>query len=72
MVLRIVKDKTGKEPRKLYIYPIPPEVKQYSAEDLSKRLSMEVKVYAVNDPNKHDPEGKAGKARPGKPALYVE
>jgi leucyl-tRNA synthetase len=70
-VLRIVKEKTGKDPKKLYMYTIPPEVKQYDAVDLSKRLSMDVKVFAVNDPNKHDPEGKAAKARPGKPALYV-
>ena len=70
-VLRIVREKTGKEPKKLYIYTIPPEVKQYNAEDLSKRLSIEVEIFAVNDSHKHDPEGKAGKARPGKPALYV-
>ena len=70
-VLRLVREKTGKEPKKLYIYTIPPEVGQYSAEDLSKRLSIEVKVFAVNDSHKYDPEGKAGKARLGKPALYV-
>jgi leucyl-tRNA synthetase len=71
IVLRLVKEKTGKDPKKLYLYTIPPEVKQYNAEELSKRLSMDVKVFAVNDPSKHDPEGKSAKARPGKPALYV-
>jgi hypothetical protein len=32
----------------------------------------EVKVFAVNDKAKYDPEGKASKAKPGKPAIFIE
>jgi len=71
-VLRIIKEKTGKEGNKIYLYVMPFELASYDAEAISKRTGKEIKVFAVNDKAKYDPEGKAGKAKPGKPGIYVE
>jgi hypothetical protein len=51
---------------------MPFELANYDSEILSKRLQKEVKVFAVNDKSKYDPESKAGKAKPGKPGIFVE
>jgi hypothetical protein len=51
---------------------MPFEIGNYNSETLSKRIGKEIKVYAVNDKKKYDPEGKASKAKPGKPGIFVE
>ncbi|MEK6894696.1 MAG: class I tRNA ligase family protein [Nanoarchaeota archaeon] len=71
-VLRIVKDKERKDVKHIYLYAIPPEVKNFDKEVLTKRLGIDVSIFAVNDNKKYDPSGKASKAKPGKPAIYVE
>ena len=71
-VMNIVKQKTGKEAGKIYIYVIPNEFEQYNSEAIAKRVGKEVFVFKVNDKNKYDPENKAGKAKPGKPAIFLE
>ena len=71
-ILKIVKEKTGKEAEKIYLYVIPNELSSYDFGALSKRTGKEVKVFAVNDKKKYDPQGKASKAKPGKPGIYVE
>lgn len=71
-VIKIIKEKQGKEAEKIYLYVIPNEIGNYNHEVLSKRLQKEVKIFAVNDKNKYDPEGKAGKAKLGKPGIFVE
>ncbi len=71
-VLNLVKQKTGKEGNKVYIYVMPQELEGYNSESLSKRVQKEVQVFAVNDKAKYDPEGKASKAKPGKPGIYIE
>jgi leucyl-tRNA synthetase len=71
-VLRIVKEKLGREGEKVYLYVIPNELANYNSDTLSKRIGKEIKVYAVNDKKKYDPEGKASKAKPGKPGIFVE
>ena len=50
---------------KVYVYVLPNEVEIYK--DVS-----DVKVFAVNDKDKHDPEDKSRKAKPGKPGIFVE
>ncbi len=70
-VLRIVREKNGKEPERVYLYVMPFEASTYDANALSKRVGVPVEVFAVNDTKKVDPEGKAGKAKPGKPGIYV-
>lgn len=39
---------------------------------IEKNLNLAVEIFAVNDAKKYDPQNKAGKAKPGKPAIYVE
>lgn len=71
-VLGIIKEKTGKEGNKIYLYVMPFEIASYNAESIGKRISKEVKVFAVNDKAKYDPEQKSSKAKPGKPGIYIE
>jgi leucyl-tRNA synthetase len=71
-VIKIIKEKQGKEVEKIYLYVIPNEIGNYNHEVLSKRLQKEVKIFAVNDKNKYDPESKSSKAKPGKPGIFVE
>jgi len=63
----------SRRPKSLFIYTIPGEVKMYNSARniLSERLNMSVEVFASNDPNKIDPDGKAKKAKPGKPGIYL-
>ncbi|MFA5176217.1 MAG: class I tRNA ligase family protein [Candidatus Nanoarchaeia archaeon] len=72
-VVRIIKEK-GNEPKKVFIYTIPKEKEIYSneIESIKLRTTLDVEVFAVNDPKKHDPQNKATKSKPGKPALYLE
>ena len=72
-VRNILKIVSGK-PKQLFIYTIPNEYGIYNSASsiISKRLNMSVKVFASNDSNKIDPEGKAKKARPGKPGIYLK
>ena len=66
-VLKLVKEKSGKEGQTIYLYVMPQELSFFDAAVMTRRVGKEVKVFAVNDKNKHDPEGKAAKAKPGKP-----
>jgi leucyl-tRNA synthetase len=66
-ILKIVGDKS-----KVFVYTIPNEKENYSTDLIKKKTNLEVKIFAVNDKDKYDPEGKAKKAKPGKPALYIE
>ena len=67
-----MKEKTGKEGEKIYLYVIPNELANYSADEIGKRVVKEIKIFAVNDKNKYDPQQKAGKTKSGKPAIYIE
>jgi len=71
-VLRIIKDRDGKDASHVYLYTIPPELKMFDKDLLSKRIGIDVSVFAVNDNKKYDPTGKSSKAKLGKPAIYVE
>jgi len=71
-ILKIVKEKEKKEGEKIYIYAIPNELSVYDSEVLTRRIGKPVKVFAVNDKKKYDPSGKAGKAKPGKPGIFIE
>ncbi len=64
----------GKKIKNIYLYVIPPEINLYNGaeEFFSKEFGAKAKVFAVNDPKKYDPEGKASKAKPGKPGIYLE
>ena len=58
-----------------HIYAIPSEALIYQeAIDITKNStgSVNVYVYPTNKKNIFDPEGKAKKAKPGKPGIYIE
>jgi len=71
-ILRILKEKENKTAEKIYLYVLPKEIGNYDKESLKKRLNLKIEVYSVADKNKYDPQRKSGKAKPGKPAIYVE
>ncbi len=62
----------GTDVKKVYLYTIPSELGYYSAKALSTRVRKEVVVCANNDAKKYDPLGKSSKAKPGRPAIYLE
>lgn len=68
---RIMKEKKTK----LFIYSMPNEA-QYiknASEFIKERFKFDhVMVYSVADKEKYDPMNKASKAKPGKPAIYLE
>ncbi len=55
----------AKKNLKAYVYVLPKELNIY--QDIEG-----VEVFAVNDKDKYDPENKSKKAKPGKPAIYLE
>ena len=68
-ILQIVKDKD-----KVFVYVLPNEKKIYEEEknEIARRVGKEVEIFAVNDNDKYDPENKSKKAKPNKPAIYLE
>ena len=73
-IAKIIKEKENKKTRKVFIYSIPKEKEIYSEniEAIRKKTNLYVEIYAVNDKEKYDPSKKSNKAKPGKPALYLE
>jgi len=67
-VLRII----NRTPKRICIYTIPKEISSYNAKELALEFSCKIDIFAVNDKSKHDPQNKAGKAKLGKPAIYIE
>lgn len=61
-------------PKKIYLYVIPKDLDliKEGIEFFEREFNAKFSVYAVNDKNKYDPQNKAQKAKPGKPAIFVE
>lgn len=68
-VLKIVGNKN-----RVFVYALPNEKEIYynSANEIAKRTNLDVKVFAVNDKEKYDPENKSKKAKPNRPSIYLE
>jgi len=69
-----IKKITNKEkPKAIYIYVIPKELTTYieSKKELEKTFSCSISVQAINDTSIQHPD-KAKKAKPGKPAIFME
>ncbi len=68
-ILKIVGEK-----KKVFIYAIPNEKKIYeeAISMISRKTNLDVSVFSVSDKEKYDPQGKAKKAKPMKPAIYLE
>jgi len=62
-----------KEPEKIYLYVIPPELEYYknSKELFEKDFKQEVIIQSSVNPE-YDPKNKAKRAKFGKPGIYVE
>ena len=71
-ILRIVKEKQGKDVSKVYVYTIPNELDNYREDYIKKRVNLEVHVFSAGDKNKYDPSGISKKSKPGKPGIFVE
>jgi leucyl-tRNA synthetase len=73
-ILKVIQDKQDIKKTKAYVYVIPNELETYNSvkENVKKKTGLDIIVYAVNDKAKIDPENKAGKSKPGKPALHLE
>lgn len=71
-ILRIIEDKQSKPGERVFVYVMPFELEFFNVEKISQRVGKPVKIFAVNDKKKYDPTSKAGKAKPGKPAIFVE
>ncbi|MEK6919242.1 MAG: leucine--tRNA ligase [Nanoarchaeota archaeon] len=71
-ITRIIKEKSGIDATKVFVYVLPKEKDLFDESFFTKKLGMETKVFAVNDSKKYDPQGKSSKAKPGKPAIYVQ
>ena len=73
-IIKIVKERQQKEVTKAFIYVFPKEKELYleNLGSIKKRINIELKISAVNDSDKYDPQNKAGKTKVGKPAIYLE
>ncbi|MBT4257915.1 leucine--tRNA ligase [archaeon] len=65
-------EEKGKKISKVYLYVLPFEISKYQIPKLKKALGKEIILYSVKDDEKHDPENKSKKARPGMPGIYFE
>ncbi len=71
-IIKIIEGRGEKKAEKVYVYVLPKEKEIYDEKVLSEKIGKQVKIFSVADKNKYDPENKAGKAKPGKPAIYLE
>ena len=69
-VLKLIKI----EAKKIWLYVIPKEKSLFleNKNILEKEIGLEFSIYAVNDKDIYDPQGKAKKAKPGKAAIFIE
>ncbi len=71
-ILALIKQKQNKEPETIYLYVIPKEISIYNIPYLENKLNKKIKIFALNDSKKYDPQNKSQKAKPNKPAIYIE
>ncbi|MCH7851099.1 MAG: leucine--tRNA ligase, partial [Nanoarchaeota archaeon] len=64
--VRRILDKTEKSPSTIYLYVVPFEFEKVNAKKISKELKYKIKVFAVNDSEKYDPENKSKRAKAGR------
>jgi len=70
--IKRILEKVGKDNKKVYVYVMPFELKDVRVSVISEDVGKEVKIFSVADSRKHDPEGKAKRAKPGKASIYLE
>ena len=72
-ILKIVTQGNGMV-KKAFLYVIPPDYEMFMEARMvvARECGLDVSVFALNDKNMYDPKGKAKKAKPGRPAIYLE
>ena len=70
--IKYVLEKTGESPGLVYVYPMPFDADKINADVISQEVGKEIKIHPVNMKEKHDPENRAKKSKPGKPSIYIE
>ncbi len=70
-IIRIIEAR-GEKKENVYVYVLPKEKEIYDEKLVSEKIGKKVRIFAVNDKNKHDPTGKSKNSKPGKPAIYLE
>ena len=70
--INYILSKSGTNVNKIYVYAMPFEIEKIDVEKISGKIGKKIELFAVNDKRKHDPLGKARKAKPGKPSIYLE
>jgi leucyl-tRNA synthetase len=72
-ILKVIQDKSENKITKAFIYVIPNELEYLKdISEIETKLSLKIKIFAVNDKDKYDPENKSQKSKPGKPAIHLE
>jgi leucyl-tRNA synthetase len=71
-ILKMIKERKKKVGKKVFIYVIPNELKNYDSKKLSLEIGIDVNVFAANDKEKYDPQEKSKNVKPGRPGIYVE
>jgi leucyl-tRNA synthetase len=63
-----------KKSKKVFVYTLPNEkqIYQKNINEIKKRISIDVEVYAVDDKDKYDPENKSKDVKSGRPGIYLE
>ena len=56
----------------VFVYVLPNDLDNYDSKKLSLEIGKEVCVFAVNDKEKYDPEGKSKNVKPGRPGIHIE
>lgn len=64
--------KTDKKPKEIFVYLLPFEISKINQKLISDNFDVKIKIFAVNDKDKYDPENRAKRAKPGKPGIYLE
>ncbi len=70
-IVKIIESK-GQSKKNAFIYVLPNEVEFFNEDEISKRTNKNVKVFAVNNSEKYDPNNISKKTKPGKPGIYLE
>lgn len=69
-----IKGLVKKKVSETFVYVLPKEKEIYEKVSnlISKRIGLKVKIQAVNDKDKYDPENKSKKIKPGRPGIYLK
>jgi leucyl-tRNA synthetase len=71
-IIERVKGILKEDTKNVYVYVMPFEIEKIDVMKISNGVCKPVKVFAVNDSKKIDPENKARKAKPGMASIYFK